>query len=524
MKRKTSDNKTRVWIRLPGSCARKQRVFDTDKLLANHAKAIRTLGKRVIKDVIEIGRRLIECKRLAGHGHWLPWLEREFGWSDKTAERFMSVHALAGKSDKLSNLNLPISGLYLLAAPSTPNEARVEIINRSMSGETIALAEIKETITEHKATGKRTPKPRKTAADKTADRLEIQIFQIEVIVDAIDDWPAIDQLTTRRKDFEQQLRKLAARILALAERIAPAAQPDRRRARADDGGRSKIVRGRGMARASLELIEAMHAAAKAAQPITGRGIGYKLFTAGLIPSMATLAMARVYRLLRVAREQGLIPWEWIVDETRALERCPSWDDPADFVHTVGRAYRRDFWNHQPVRVEVWSEKGTVRGVLAPVLDQYGVGFRVMHGFSGATTIYDVAQDDDGRPLIVLYVGDYDPSGLYMSEHDLSDRLAKYGGDHVLLKRIALKREQTDDLPSFPAKDKRKDPRFRWFTHQFGNRCWELDALDPNDLRAFVEAAIESEIEPTAWRRCAVVEKAERESLRTVLDSWKGATP
>ena len=43
--------------------------------------------------------------------------------------------------------------------------------------------------------------------------------------------------------------------------------------------------------------------------------------------------------------------------------------------------------------EVWSEKGTVRGVLGPVLDNYAVGFRVLHGFSGATTVYDVAEDD-----------------------------------------------------------------------------------------------------------------------------------
>ena len=47
----------------------------------------------------------------------------------------------------------------------------------------------------------------------------------------------------------------------------------------------KIRRGRGMAQRSLDLIEAMHTVAKAAQPITGRGVGYKLFTAGLIPSM-----------------------------------------------------------------------------------------------------------------------------------------------------------------------------------------------------------------------------------------------
>src|SRR5262249_20250052 len=61
--------------------------------------------------------------------------------------------------------------------------------------------------------------------------------------------------------------------------------------------------GRGMSRRSLDLIEAMYDAAEAAEPITGRGIGYKLFTAGLIPSMAKPEMQRVYRLLKVAREQ-----------------------------------------------------------------------------------------------------------------------------------------------------------------------------------------------------------------------------
>ena len=278
-------------------------------------------------------------------------------------------------------------------------------------------------------------------------------------------------------------------------------------------------KGRGRAKKSLDLIEAMGAAAAAAHPITGRGIGYKLFTAGLIPSMARAEMQRVYRLLTAARERGEIPWEWIVDETRALEQRPSWDDPADFAHTVSRAYRRDFWAQQPARVEVWSEKGTVRGVLRPVLDEYGVGFRVMHGFSGATTLYDVAQDDDGRPLIALYVGDFDPSGMWMSERDLPGRLLKYGGAHVSVKRIAITLADTPGLPSFPAEDKRKDPRHDWFTKQFGRRCWELDAMDPNDLRARVQAEIVLEIEPVAWQRCDIVNKAEQQSLRTILDQW-----
>lgn len=284
--------------------------------------------------------------------------------------------------------------------------------------------------------------------------------------------------------------------------------------------RSKKVRG--MAQGSIDLIAAMSVAAEAAHPITGRGIGYKLFTAGLIPSMSRPEMQRVYRLLREARERGTIPWEWIVDETRKLERCPSWDNPADFVRVVSQSYRRDFWNQQPERVEVWSEKGTIRGVLAPVLDEYGVGFRVMHGFSGATTIYDVAQDGDGRKLVVLYVGDFDPSGMYMSEHDLPGRLRQYGGHHIELRRIALRIHHCEELPSFPAIDKKKDPRYDWFHSTFGGRCWELDAMDPNDLRACVETAISELIEPESWNRCVVVNRAEQESLRTVLDQWRDA--
>lgn len=228
---------------------------------------------------------------------------------------------------------------------------------------------------------------------------------------------------------------------------------------------------RGMAQASFDLIAAMRSIAEEMQPITGRGIGYKLFTAGLITSMSTNVMQKVYRLLRIAREQGDIPWDWIVDETRELERVSTWDDPAQYARAVARSYRRDFWNQQPYRVEVWSEKGTVRGVLKPVLDQYAVGFRVMHGFASATTVNDIATDDDGRPLIVLYAGDYDPSGMYMSEEDLPRR---------------------------------------------------LDAMDPRDLRECVEREIKGLIEPEAWARCETVNAAELESLQTILSGWRAA--
>jgi hypothetical protein len=263
----------------------------------------------------------------------------------------------------------------------------------------------------------------------------------------------------------------------------------------------------------------MYAAAEAAQPITGRGVGYKLFTRGLIVSMAKPEMQRVYRLLKEARERGDIPWEWIVDETRALERTPTWDDPAEYASCVAQSYRRDFWNRQPHRVQIWSEKGTVRGVLAPVLDHYAVGFLPVHGFSSATTAHNIAEDDDGRDLIVLYVGDFDPSGMFMSQEDLPSRFAKYDGDHIKLTRIALAVEQLEGLPSFPAADKKKDPRYKWFVANHGHRCWELDAMDPNDLRDCVEDAIMELIEPVAWKRCELINLAEQESLKTIIAKW-----
>ena len=235
--------------------------------------------------------------------------------------------------------------------------------------------------------------------------------------------------------------------------------------------------------------------------------------------MSRNEMQRVYRLLKEARERGDIPWEWIVDETRSLERTSTWKDPEAYARAVARSYRRDFWNQQPVRCEVWSEKGTIRGVLAPVLDEYAVGFRVMHGFSSSTVVYDIAQDDDGRDLIALYVGDRDPSGMNMSEHDLPKRLDEYDGSHVTVRRIALTREQVDGLPSFPATDKKKDTRYPWFVANYGTRCWEIDAMDPNDLRDCVKREIKKLIEPVAWNRCEIVNRAEQQSLKTIIAKW-----
>lgn len=49
----------------------------------------------------------------------------------------MDVHTASLKSAKFADLNVPISGLYLLAAPSTPEEARAEVIEKAERGDKV---------------------------------------------------------------------------------------------------------------------------------------------------------------------------------------------------------------------------------------------------------------------------------------------------------------------------------------------------------------------------------------------------
>jgi len=277
---------------------------------------------------------------------------------------------------------------------------------------------------------------------------------------------------------------------------------------------------RGRAQRSKDLIKASREILSEIQPATVRGACYKLFVAGLIPSMAKSETNRISRLLRIAREDHEIPWAWIVDETRRAECVPSWSDPQNYARAVVNSYRRDYWSQQWTLVEVWSEKGTVRGIPAPVLERYGVTFRVMHGYGSATAIRQIAEETADERRLALYVGDWDPSGLHMSEADLPRRIREYGGDVELI-RIALDERDiaNSGLPEFAAEEKRSDPRYKWFVHRYGRRCFELDALDPNVLRDRVEQAIRAEIDFDAWERCKIAEQAEHRSLIEVMGNW-----
>jgi hypothetical protein len=244
---------------------------------------------------------------------------------------------------------------------------------------------------------------------------------------------------------------------------------------------------------------------------------------GMITNMSKGSTGKVSKQLVYARENGIIPWEWIVDETRSAEKVLTWTDTDERITAAVRNYRRDYWQEQPYRIEVWSEKGTVRGTLAPILDEYGVTFRAMHGYSSATVINTIAEESNmsDKPLIAFYCGDFDPSGKHMSDIDLPDRLGRYGAK-ITIERIALL--ETDvfdgDLPSFKADTKTGDSRYQWFVSNFGHNCWELDAMSPVTLRECVQSSILCKLDIEAWHRAIDIEQVEKASMQQFHQSWK----
>lgn len=122
-------------------------------ILAEHVQAIRALGRRMMADALEIGRRLAECRRFI-RSDWAGWLERELGLTYRSALNFIRIYELdAARSENFSDLDLPVSGLYLLAQPSTPKSVRDDVFRRASTGEAISFADIKREVSGERPVG-----------------------------------------------------------------------------------------------------------------------------------------------------------------------------------------------------------------------------------------------------------------------------------------------------------------------------------------------------------------------------------
>ena len=288
----------------------------------------------------------------------------------------------------------------------------------------------------------------------------------------------------------------------------------------------KKRKGRGRAVETIALTDASIRILREIQPCSVRAVCSRLFIEKLIPDMGKNSTGKVSTQLRYARENGLLDWDWIVDETREAETVASWNSPDEIISAAVNQYRKDYWAIQPRRVEVWCEKGTVRGTVTPVLKKYGVTFRVLHGYGSATSIHGIAAETmrSEKPMTVFYIGDHDPSGRHMSDVDLPTRLARYGGRATIIRLALDDRDVGVDspFPWFPVGYKIGDARYQGFVDRFGQRCWEVDALPPPTLRERLDKAIAGVLDMDAWKHAVRIESAETESMKSIMGHFKAS--
>jgi phage N-6-adenine-methyltransferase len=122
---------------------------ETRNVVQQRTGEIRTLVRRAAQDIIDIGQKLIEVRDKLPYGQFEEWTKTEFDWTRQTAYRFIQVAERFGSCNNL--LQLAPSALYLLAAPSTPEAARQEAIERAEAGETITYSAARELVAEYKA-------------------------------------------------------------------------------------------------------------------------------------------------------------------------------------------------------------------------------------------------------------------------------------------------------------------------------------------------------------------------------------
>jgi len=272
------------------------------------------------------------------------------------------------------------------------------------------------------------------------------------------------------------------------------------------------------------------------EQVTVRQLYYQFVARGWIVNNAK-AYSNFDKSLTNAREFGLVDWTRIIDRARQVlagEDTPIYDlaedyDPQTVVkEQIEEAFDDDsehyglnLWQGQPNYVEVWTEKDALAGVMEPICSDQGVKLVVARGYCSYTFKMEGGSrlTNDGRKGVILYFGDLDPSGWDMCEG------LREGLPHVDIHRIALNPDSIRDLPANPVKE--QDPRSKVFNEtfpQFEGKCWELDALPPDQLRGLVRDSITQRFDDTinkandetveAWHKAY---KAELTRLGTKVD-------
>jgi hypothetical protein len=110
--------------------------------------------------------------------------------------------------------------------------------------------------------------------------------------------------------------------------------------------------------------------------------------------------------------------------------------------------------------------------------------------------------------VILYVGDFDPTG-----EDIQRVFAERLNNGAEIIRVAVTPQQVQGYSLPPMPGKATDPRARGFEDRHGRLVQvEVEALDPNDLRALCDITLSSYWDEAAHQAVLEREGQERETL------------
>jgi hypothetical protein len=248
--------------------------------------------------------------------------------------------------------------------------------------------------------------------------------------------------------------------------------------------------------------------------VTLRQLFYRLVAAKLLPN-TTSAYKGLSSKTAEARRQGEFPD--LIDRGRLIHRRAHWASPAEALQALARQYRQDRTEGQDVSVYIGVEKAGLVMQLESWFGDLGIPILALGGYSSQTYVDDVVADveDQDRPAVLLYSGDFDPSGEDI-DRDFAERTDCF--DKVV--RVALSAEQVESYALPPAMGKRTDSRAGAFVARHGALVQvELDALPPDQLEALYRDAVAEFWDVSAYQ---AVRQREHEARAVLLAAVAGA--
>lgn len=236
----------------------------------------------------------------------------------------------------------------------------------------------------------------------------------------------------------------------------------------------------------------------------------------------------------VYRRLCIMPFDWVTDDERVRYHVKQYDNRRQADEEQARLYRRNLWRTQKHHVEVWAESNATGSSIRGLVLDYGLDLLPAKGQSSKRFVWDSAQQfaTVGKPVIVLYVGDFDPSGLDIGL-SIEERMRRYlprrCSVDIDFRRIAVTPEQVRDMglqghelnPNIPVSQRN---RFFALCDEYGiaREPVEAEAMNANVLRQLVETEIEACIEDRRrWELELMVQAEERKTLFDRLRDLSG---